>query len=199
MTPHADDLDRLIATIDQYCRGLPQVYLDVGAGDGYDCEQIANRYPYCRCIAIDPVEDWICTWIERHRLVFGAKINPMMPFFVKPMGSGISSLYDRVPVQTIAKYDLPVTTLDAFCQERNLKVDAMKLDVEGAAWDVLVGAPYTLSTLKVLHVETEWLTLFKDQHLEPEVFSLLTAAGLTCIWTHRVEELGQGDSLWVRQ
>jgi FkbM family methyltransferase len=192
-------MDRFGDWIEEVCGSRPAVYLDVGAGDGFDCEVIAERFPSLRAIAIDPVEEFVCSdRVETYRAVIGQPAS-QRPFYVKAI-PGIHGIYSRPVVDTVEVLTLPVVTLDAFVGLLGItRVDAMKIDVEGAAWDVLQGAHHVLQTVRAVHIETEWLELFTGQRVEADVFPLLTAAGLECVWTHRVEDLGQGDTIWVRK
>lgn len=79
--------------------------------------------------------------------------------------------------------------------------DIVKLDVEGAAYEVLIGMGKLLKNVQALHVESESYPYFQGQTLEPDVFKLLEK-------THRmiqktvntVDELGkQTDTIWVKK
>jgi FkbM family methyltransferase len=197
LTPHAQDTALWIDWIKKVCD--PRVYLDIGAGDGFDCGVVKEAFPDCRCIAIEPVEDWVVgDEVEKNRDVIGAA-DEYRCYHIKNQ-SGIHSLYSRLTVPTTNVKALPVRTLSHFCEREGIRaIDAMKIDAEGAAWDVLVGAGDLLLGVKAIHIETEWVELFEKQRLEAEVFSILQSYGFTKTWENRVEDLGQGDSIWARQ
>jgi FkbM family methyltransferase len=197
VTPHAADTDIWIEAIRSVC--YPSVYMDIGAGDGFDCGLVKNAFPDCRCIAIDPVEKWeVDDRVEKYRDVISFE-NDDRVFHVKKI-AGIHGLYSRVTEADDHMLALPARTLRHVCEREMIpNVDAMKIDVEGAAWDVLVGAGDFLRGTKAIHVETEWLPLFKGQHLEDDVFRILKSYGFTKTYENRVEDLGQGDSIWLRQ
>ncbi len=197
MTPHAKDTALWIDTIRSVCD--PKIYLDVGAGDGFDCALVKSAFPLCRCAAIEPVEVWEAgDEIEKHRDVIGQD-NKFSVFYVKTI-PGIHGLYDRKAVSMKNAIAVPVRTLARFCEREKIEtIDAMKIDVEGAAWDVIAGAQELFSKVKAVHIETEWLPLFDGQRLEQDVFCLLDECGLTKVYEDRVLDLGQGDSIWVRQ
>jgi FkbM family methyltransferase len=75
-------------------------------------------------------------------------------------------------VQTIA-----LESLDDVARRQGLLVDCLKVDVEGAALDVLVGAEKSLQGTLVLEVEAELNPLFTDEALFPEVDSHLRERG----------------------
>ena len=197
-TPHATDTGIWVDWIRKVCN--PRVYLDVGAGDGFDCALVGAAFPYCRAVAIEPWEEWSVgtEYIQKYRDVIG-RANKHECFYIKNQ-PGIHGLYSRTAVPTVSVEARPVRTLQHFCEKEGIpSIDAMKVDVEGAAWDVLSGASDLLKSVSAVHVETEWLELFDGQRQQSDVFGLLKRAGLEMVWEHRVEELGQGDSIWVRQ
>jgi FkbM family methyltransferase len=72
---------------------------------------------------------------------------------------------------------MTVQSLDDVAQRENLFVDCLKIDVEGAALDVLIGAEKSLRNTLVLEVEAEMNPLFEDEALFPEVDSHLRGRG----------------------
>jgi FkbM family methyltransferase len=72
---------------------------------------------------------------------------------------------------------IPVSTLDEVAQREGLLVDCLKVDVEGAALDVLVGGERTLRDVIALEVEAEMNPLFEGEALFPEVDSFLRERG----------------------
>jgi FkbM family methyltransferase len=64
---------------------------------------------------------------------------------------------------------ISVTTLDGIAQQEGLDADCLKVDVEGAALDVLIGADRTLRDALVLEVEAELNPLFTGEALFPAV------------------------------
>lgn len=72
---------------------------------------------------------------------------------------------------------MTVQTLDDVAQRENLLADCLKIDVEGAALDVLIGAEKSLQNTLVLEVEAEVNPLFEDEALFSEVDSHLRERG----------------------
>jgi FkbM family methyltransferase len=75
-------------------------------------------------------------------------------------------------VETIA-----TTTLDDVAERESLVADCLKVDVEGAALDVLIGAERTLGDALVLEVEAELNPVFSGEALFPAVDSHLRERG----------------------
>jgi len=66
---------------------------------------------------------------------------------------GVSGMNTRAPVKSDDAYRetrRPQTTLDAFCQQREIRPDVIKMDVEGAELAVLEGAREVLSEARPL-------------------------------------------------
>jgi FkbM family methyltransferase len=72
---------------------------------------------------------------------------------------------------------IPVSSLDDVTRREGLLVDCLKIDVEGAALDVLVGGERTLRETLVLEVEAEMNPLFEGEALFPQVDSHLRERG----------------------
>src|SRR6185503_5009621 len=69
---------------------------------------------------------------------------------------------DRVPVT--------LTTLDEWAADAGVeRVDALKLDVQGAALDVLAGAEERLSDVRVVETEVEFNPMYREQPLFADV------------------------------
>lgn len=64
---------------------------------------------------------------------------------------------------------ITVTTLDDIASREELSADCLKVDVEGAALDVLIGAEDTVRQTLVLEVEAELNPLFEGEALFPAV------------------------------
>lgn len=128
--------------------------------------------------------------IAYHHLAVGDRVG-VAEFRVKAARpkAGSSSLrtgseeeYEIVPV--------PITTLDAFVEREGLggRINALWLDVEGCAYEVLAGAARTLKSTSALIVEVERRPHWHGQRLAHEVDELLHASGF--VELARDEEYG---------
>src|SRR5262249_46286712 len=73
----------------------------------------------------------------------------------------------RVDLQTVRLDDLPEAR----------EADFLKLDVQGAELDILLGAPATLSHVLAVHTEVEFVPLYRNQPLFPDVDQELRRRG----------------------
>ena len=86
-----------------------------------------------------------------------------------------SQRFDVVGVESMA-----VTTVDAYMGDNN-RIDAMKLDVQGAEYEVLRGASNALTSTLLVEAEVEFVPLYERQPLFADVTTLLAARGLEFI------------------
>jgi len=76
------------------------------------------------------------------------------------------------------KIAVPTTTVDAFCADKKLAADVIKLDVQGGEYLVLQGATQQLRTSVVgVRAEVHFDTIYDDAPLFPQIMELMHAAG----------------------
>jgi hypothetical protein len=80
----------------------------------------------------------------------------------------------------------------------------MKIDVEGATYDILYDMLNTrlLEHTKILHIETESYPYFKGQRLDNECCCLLEDNNFECIMKSGYHPTNQGeqyDSVWINK
>jgi FkbM family methyltransferase len=74
--------------------------------------------------------------------------------------------------------------VDTFCANNSFnKVDCAWIDVQGMAMEVLEGFGPLLDKLQVLHVELEYVEMYKGEKLYPEVNDFLLGKGFKNIYT----------------
>jgi len=116
--------------------------------------------------------------------------------------SGISSLRDHSEnaMHVYDNVDVPITRLDTFMADTLMAgIDFLKIDVEGLSFEVLEGLGSRLSDVTAIQLETETLEVWRDQHIEEEVFELLTSAGFQLVhYTLNMDGV-QADSLWIQR
>lgn len=117
---------------------------------------------------------------------------------------GMSSLLDRDRVYDEFKTDtIRVRTVrgDTFLRDISVdRFDAVKIDVEGAAYEVLEGFGDSLSKLKALHVEAEVVPVWKNQKLYSDVKALLEKAGFGLFYYFEYNHpTTQCDTIWMHE
>ena len=75
----------------------------------------------------------------------------------------------------------------------------IKIDVEGATYEILNSMGDILKTIKIMHIETESYPFFKNQKLHDVVADYLSEKGFSMIDMTRVmiADGYQHDSVWV--
>lgn len=90
--------------------------------------------------------------------------------------------------------------MKTLCKDYNLEfIDVIKIDVEGATYEVLKGMGDLLSTIKIMHIETETIQYFQGQKLHQEVIELLEENNFSMIDSTSCS-IGSGaqcDSVWI--
>lgn len=98
-----------------------------------------------------------------------------------------SSLAERplhkygIPVQPVGAEEVPATTIDAFCEKNTIfRVDLLKIDVEGAEYQVLLGARRMLQEKRIRCCVFEFGATTFDMGNSPEAIEdYLTGLGYT--------------------
>ena len=109
----------------------------------------------------------------------------------------------------IKQIKLPCTTIDEITRNSGLKFDAIKLDIQGAELNALIGAEKLLTSVLAIEVEVEFYELYRNQPLFDSVFKFLKSHGFDLIdlislyrWSPReFTGLGQltfADALFMR-
>lgn len=105
-------------------------------------------------------------------------------------GSASSLRPDANPRQTV---QVNPQTLDSFVDARDVLPDVMKIDVEGAEYDVLVGAARCLKNCRLLCIEIHLDQLPRFGATPEMVFALLAEHGFKEISCRTPERLGEAD------
>jgi len=169
-------------------------FIDVGAHEGY-CSLKAARVvgPSGHVIAIEANPEMVRT-LRGNIQASGTGVVTVVPvacsdsestldlFVAEHSNSGNSSLSERnasLAGTVRATYHVPARSLDAILQEsRLLRVDVVKIDVEGAELLVLKGAEETLVRSRpILFVELDDLLLSAMGTCSAEIVSFLASRG----------------------
>jgi FkbM family methyltransferase len=150
--PDGEEIDRLLEWIDQ-----PRVIVDVGANIGVYTVALAKIFPSATVIPLEP--DAAVTEVLRKNVALNGLENVALDHLGKAVGAAATrgrlvrdpagdSVYSRVELQE--EGDVEVVRLDDLGLA---DVDLMKIDVEGAEFDVLDGAAELLAGQPALLLE----------------------------------------------
>ena len=104
----------------------------------------------------------------------------------KPMASSIympnhefaSRFPDAERFEVVGRESIRVTTLDDLAESNSLRFDAIKLDVQGAEYEVLRGAGTSVASVLAIECEIEFAELYLGQPLADQVTGLISSHGL---------------------
>lgn len=201
---------------------LPEnpVILEAGAFDGKDSIKMANFWPNGFVHSFEPISENYEKLVSNvnglknvstYAFALGEKIgvfdfyvssfkdNPDVPTASSSILEPTSHLISTSSVQFNKKIKIPMTTIDSWGKENGIdNIDFMWLDMQGYELSALNASPEILKTVKAIHVELEFLELYKDQYLYQDVKKWLEANGFkmiafnfACPWS--------GDGIFVRK
>lgn len=144
----------------------PSVIIDGGANVGDYSLMVSKIIPKCRIYAFEPVKSTFHKLTENVREY--SWIHPMMSGLFKENCSmeinlfkadEHSSLYDiqGLPEKSNLKETIKLIRGDDFFEEKNIEsVDFLKLDIEGAEYDALLGFEKSIKSGKVKAIQFEY-------------------------------------------
>jgi FkbM family methyltransferase len=177
---------------------LPQLssgarVIDVGVGDHPDfAEELARAFG-AQCLLVDPTRkhaNVLNAWCDRDRrfkyLQAALGVRPgQMQFFEsrRDVSGSIFATHRNIAAGDVDTYDVPVVTLDDLLRHVGGHVDVLKIDVEGAEFEVLEkAAPGVLERIDQILVEfhdgtiPEFSRRDRDKAIRP-----LTTAGFRAV------------------
>jgi FkbM family methyltransferase len=139
-------------------RNEQALILDVGAHHGETVQRYRALFPHATIHCFEPFPDSFAalrrtlaadTRVQAHAVALGAAagragLNVNRSSATNSLlrsDERAASYWGRNLLDTAATIDVPLTTLDQFCAERSIaRFDVLKLDVQGAEFEVLTGA-----------------------------------------------------------
>jgi FkbM family methyltransferase len=178
----------LLPSLDLLRRGL---ILDIGAHEGLWTQDVLELVPEAEIIACEPQDD-LRAQIERRFVgdarvtvdrralsdaggertfhLFGASVNASL----HAPQPGMVELYDPGWNEQ-ATVTVPTTTVDALTAGR--EVALLKIDVQGAEYEVLAGATDTLARTAAVMLEVTFVSHYEGDTTFPDLHAIMTAAG----------------------
>jgi len=178
------------------------IIVEAGAFDGTETRRMANLWPQATIHVFEPVpeifERLVCNTsnlphVQHYRYALSdsdgtAEFNcAQKPGKAEnPCQAGsLLKPHERTawsPIMYNRTITVPTITLDTWAAQNNIPaIDLLWLDVQGHALSVLKAAPTVLKTLKVLHVEVEFVQAYEGQATVDEVIAWLQEQGFVAI------------------
>lgn len=183
--------------------------VELGSRDGHDADKMTRIFRADRTVVIEAnpycynniVRDY--PTFETHNVAIGSSTGPVDFWKVgEEFGEvvlGQSSLLYKPSYDTIAtRISVQGYTMDDFVDAIGIEdIAAMKIDVEGATYEVLEGFSRIRMT-RLLHIESEHFEFWDGQKMYDDTALLMQEAGyeqvyFAPVWTN------QSDSIWLRR
>lgn len=199
------DMDRFVTLAKKHCEYMDIIF-EIGSLNGEDSLLFKRNFPKASVFTFEGLPENYNLYIENF-----SKINSFNKvvfnydgeiIFHKKNINGIHGVFDRGSLYGTDTLNLNCYRLDSICDDLAVDhIDMIKIDVEGATYEVLEGMGKLLSTVKIMHIETEDYPFFKGQKLDDEVVAFLLLNKFTMIERSSCSIVGnchQFDSVWVK-
>ncbi len=163
------------------------IVIDAGAHKGEWSNLVLEHTDNnCHLYSFEPVPNFFKTLTEEvgnraecHNVALGKNETEVSMYYYYEESEGCSSLFERKVLNTIPvkRITVPVTYLDKFCSDNKIDhIDFLKIDTEGAEWDVLQGANELITHKKIPIIQFEYGGTYPDAHITlKQVYEYFTA------------------------
>ncbi len=206
-----ESMSEFCSMLEKFSIIIPKNVFEIGANFGQDAEYLRKR------LNLDKSDIYIFEphpqIIEETKKIYGfncyalaiSNKNGKMNFNAinldKNTNSGISSLREHKfnKNQDYYKIEVEVMRMDSFIENNNItSIDFLKIDVEGATYEVLMGFGSKLKIIKAIHLEAENTEVWKGQYLFKDIYKLLTENDFELV-SFELKDSIQSDSFWIRK
>ena len=178
--------------------------MEIGSLNGVDSLFLKSKYPESNVFCIEGLPDNYNTYLKDLTIITPINIvvadyDGIITYHEKNI-NGIHGILDRGQQYGTKTLQLQCNTIKTICDNYKIKtLDLVKIDVEGATFEVLNSMGDMLKTIKIMHIETESYPFFTNQKLHDEVYNFLINNGFTMVdFTKAPISQGyQHDSVWV--
>ena len=201
-------MDDYIKLINKYIdTSTISTIVDAGSMDGSDTLKLKNAFPNSTAYSIEGLPDNYNTYLKDNTNIIGincviALYDGEITYYQKNI-NGIHGIYDRGSSYGTRTLTLPCFKLATIINNYNIPtIDILKIDVEGASYDLLLSLEQHIHEIKIMHIETETSPFFKGQTLHTDVCKLLEQNNFECIdiiFVEITDNAFQSDSVWVNK
>ncbi len=177
---------------------------DIGSRDATESLFFANEFPNVHVTAFEPNPTQYDVCVENCKQAGATNVtveqlalsntNDNLNFYVTPGNVGASSLLkpDFVPWtgdQSCVTIQVPCTTLNDYCREKNVYPDLLWMDVQGNERHTLAGASEVLGGVVAIYTEAGIIPYYEGHTLKNEILEYLQTFGFKMIdcqldWSH---------------
>jgi len=181
--------------------------MEIGALDGKDSMFYKSEYPNANVYTIEGLYENYIKFIKDNKNVVGINVvitdyDGYVDYHKKNI-NGIHSIFNRgdeYGTEIIKSVDCK--TFNTLCNEYDIdNIDFIKIDVEGASYEVIKGMGDRIKDIKMMHIETESYPFFKNQKLHSDVCELLEENNYQMIdmTSVNISNGKQHDSVWLNK
>lgn len=178
--------------------------MEIGSLNGNDSLLFKSHYPEANVFCIEGLPDNYNKYLKDLTNITPinaviADYDGVIQYYHKNI-NGIHGILDRGQEYGSNVLELQCYTIKTICEKYKIdSIDLVKIDVEGATYEILDSMGDMLKTIKIMHIETESYPFFKNQKLHDVVADYLTEKGFTMVDMTRAMIAGgyQHDSVWV--
>jgi len=181
--------------------------VDAGSMDGSDALLLKQAFSNSVAYAIEGLPNNYNNYIKDNTEIIGiecviASYDGEITYYQKNI-NGIHGIYDRGSSYGTHTLTLPCFKFATIINKYNIPtIDILKIDVEGASYDLLLSLEQNIHDIKIMHIETETYPFFNGQTLHMDVCKLLEHNNFECVDIVFVEiehNRFQSDSVWVNK
>ena len=178
--------------------------MEIGSLNGNDSLFFKSHYPEANVFCIEGLPDNYNKYLKDLTNITTinaviADYDGVIQYHYKDI-NGIHGIFDRGKEYGSNILELKCYTIKTICENYKIdSIDLVKIDVEGATYEILNSMDDMLKTIKIMHIETESYPFFKNQKLHNTVADYLTEKGFSMFDMSRAMISGgyQHDSVWV--
>ena len=202
---------------------LPEnpIIIEAGSFNGSDTKKLATFWPQGTVYAFEPVPEIYALLLENVKDIqtihpqnialfestgnatFHVSMHPKKPERPFQAGSLLqpTKRLELSPVLYPSTIIVPTITLDEWATQNNIThIDFAWLDMQGTELNVLKASPNMLATLKVIHMEVEFIQAYANQYVKEDVEQYLGNHGFTLLAQdfENTTDWFYGNQVWIK-
>jgi FkbM family methyltransferase len=186
----------------------PRVLFEAGSKTGDDALWLAQNLsiPNEGVFVVEPHSKFFSDIVGKYpqftvlNLAIFNKDGTMVFHEADNLDDGRSSLMDReIYTKDFTRKEIKTVRMDTLMKELDIDtVDAFKLDVEGASYEVLESFGECIDDLKSVQIEAEYSEVWKGQKTYGSIVDFMIENEFMNVWEHDIIGI-QVDSVWVKK
>lgn len=190
----------------------PRIIFDVGANVGQTAQKYSSAFPKATIYSFEPFPD--AFGALQKRFEGNPRVKPVSMALADKKGQiefhvnehkGHNSLFPpsesaRQVVRPVKVIEVPVTTIDCYCEEQSLdRIDVLKMDIQGGELLALQGAIGMLQrgTIPLIYTEVMFAPTYQHQAEFHQLYSFLSGFGYTLFNFYSLRYLSSGQIKWA--